>query len=274
MPAKSPLLTCAALLTWALLPSWNPLPAAGPEDKPASEAPPEAPAAKQKQELVVDLALIRRAVVNGILNAREGKQALEFDQLRRDKEANDLSTEEVDTRLQKIGLRWEAGVALLKKLADATSILKNGGFETGESDLADGWSVAASHPPIRTKATSHGGMYSVHSKLTNDGVTPCEGLLRCQTPIVAGETYRLEFWIKPVAIGPSYVTQYHLQWVGAGRSTGFVAFTAKPGKWTKITVPELVAPPRAKQAFLTFRFVTGAVAGGHGEMYIDDIVLR
>ena len=274
MHIKRPLLTWATLLTWALVASWHPLSAAPPDDKAAPEAPPAVPAAKKKQELVVDLALIRRAVVNGILSAREGKQALEFDRLRRDKEENNLSTEEVDARLQKLGLRWEEGVALLKKLAAAASILKNGGFETGEPDFAAGWSVAASHPPTRTKETSHGGMYSIHSKLTNDGVTPCEGLLRCQTQIVGGETYRLEFWIKPIAVGPSYVTQYHVQWGGAGGGTGFVAFTAKPGKWTKITVPKLVAPKQTKQMLLTFRFVTGAVEGGHGEMYLDDIVLR
>ena len=233
--------------------------------------------AKKNQALEIDLPLIRRAVEGGLLSAREGKQALQFDQLRREKKAGTLSEQQAAERLKELGTTWAEGAALLKKLAPAATILQNGDFESGKAVSADNWSASSSHPPSRSKEESHDGRFSMHSKLTNEGAVPCEGLLRTKVPVDGGETYRMQFWIKPVAVGPSYVTQYHLQWLDPkGRAmdgTGFVHFTGRQARWTKIEVPKLVAPEKTKIASLTFRFVTGAVKGGHGEMYIDGVTL-
>ena len=268
----------ATVLAWTVILPFQALSAAPPIDDAADAAQSRVSKAKETKVLEVDLSLIRRAVIAGLVNAREGKRALKFDRLRRDKEAGTLSEQEVDARLEELGISWEEGAALLKRLAPAASVLANGDFESGKAVSADGWSAASSHPPKRSKKEAHVGFFSMHSKLTNKGATPCEGLLRSKARVDGGETYSLQFWIKPVAVGPSYVTQYRLQWLDRRgrviRGTGFVAFKGRPGRWTKIDVPKLAAPKNAEKASLTFRFVTGAVNGGHGEIYIDDVVLR
>ena len=96
--------------------------------------------------------------------------------------------------------------------------------------------------------------------------------------VAGGQTYRLQFWIKPMAIGTSYISQYRLEWFDdKGRpagGTGFVFFKGPLRKWTRIQEPKLVAPKNAKRVALTFRFVTGAVNGGHGEMFLDGVMLQ
>ena len=67
--------------------------------------------------------------------------------------------------------------------------------------------------------------------------------------------------------GPSYIQQYQVQWLnGAGGvvgGSGLVNFNGVIGTWTRVSAPGLVAPASAVDARIFFRFVTGAVAGGH-----------
>src|SRR5690606_14380234 len=92
------------------------------------------------------------------------------------------------------------------------------------------------------------------------------------------ETYEFSFWAKQLTSGPSYIQQYQLQWLnGSGAivgGTGLVNFNGVNGVWTQISVPGLMAPETAVNARIFFRFVTGAVQGGHGEVLIDDIALK
>ena len=232
---------------------------------------------QEEKILHVDLSLVRRAVVGGHVSAREGKKALEFYRLCRDKGAGTLSAQELESRLKELGLSWSEGESLLKKLAPAATVLSNGDFETGNEFSADKWTAESNQAPKRSKEESHDGSFSIHSKLSNQGAAPCEGLLRSAGQVEGGVTYRLQFWIRPVSIGPSYLTQYQLQWLdrngGAIDGTGFKFFKGRLGDWNQIEVPQLVAPANADKVSLTFRFVTGAVEGGHGEIYIDSVAL-
>jgi len=68
-----------------------------------------------------------------------------------------------------------------------------------------------------------------------------------------------------------------LQWFNSSNTplsggTGLIDFNGTPNAWVKIS-NNLTAPAGAVDARVVFRFVTGAIAGGHGEVLIDDIAL-
>ncbi|MCH2064279.1 MAG: hypothetical protein MK194_11200, partial [Roseibacillus sp.] len=149
--------------------------------------------------------------------------------------------------------------------------------------FVDDWTGAASHSPTRSKEEAHSGSFSMHCKLANVGTAPQEGVLAQSVgaggkKIKGGSSYDLSFWTKNISVGPSYIQQYHLDWLGESgevlASRNFVPFQAKAGGWKKTSVPGLLAPDGAVDALIKFRFVTGAVANGHGEVYLDDVAFE
>lgn len=162
------------------------------------------------------------------------------------------------------------------------SIPVNGGFEFGNGNTASNWTASASQPPIRSSAVAHGGSFSMHCALTNATAAPGEARLTQNVvaqggSVAAGQSYAFSFWARQVATGPSYIQQYQVQWLnsvgGVAGGSGLVNFTGAVGVWTKVSAPSLVAPTSAVEARVQFRFVTGAIAGGHGEVFIDDVAL-
>jgi CxxC motif-containing protein (DUF1111 family) len=158
----------------------------------------------------------------------------------------------------------------------------NGGFEAGSGMSATGWTVAASQAPVRINTEAHTGSHSMHSALENVGSSPAEGLLiqsvaEAGGSIEGGVSYDFSFWIKQGPTSPSYVQQYRLEWLDASNGlvggTGLQNFNGVTGSWIQITRPNLIAPPTAVDARISFRFVTGAESGGHGEVFIDDVIL-
>lgn len=161
----------------------------------------------------------------------------------------------------------------------ASSVVTNGGFEQGDAFLADSW-IGASKPPTRSAREARSGSFSIHCKLVNAGMSPQEGRISQRvgkegTMIEGGEVYSLSFWSKNVSAGPSYVQQYHLEWLGKAdeilAAENYVSFPSHPGEWKKHAVSGLRAPDAAVGALVRFRFVTGAIAGAHGEVYLDDV---
>lgn len=158
----------------------------------------------------------------------------------------------------------------------------NGGFESGSGTSADHWNTAASQPPSRTATDANSGAFSIRCALANVNSSPAEGLLNQLVvaeggSIVAGQTYNFSFWAKQISSGPSYVQQYQVQWLnstnGVIGGSGLQNFDGVIDKWTKINVPNLVAPAATVEVKVSFRFVTGAVPNGHGEVLIDDVNL-
>jgi CxxC motif-containing protein (DUF1111 family) len=158
----------------------------------------------------------------------------------------------------------------------------NGGFESGSGTTASQWTTGASQPPTRTSSEAHSGSFAMRCSVVNVGAAAAEGLLSQMVvaqggSVTAGQTYNFSFWAKQVSSGPSYIQQYEVQWRnsvgGVVGGSGLQNFSGVIGTWTKITVPNLVAPANAVEARVSFRFVTGAVSGGHGEVLLDDISL-
>ena len=161
----------------------------------------------------------------------------------------------------------------------AVNGFRNPGFESGKDDDADSWGTALDCRPRRTDADAHKGDFSMHCLLRNEGSKSSEGHLSQELggAIVGGLSYALSFWVKLVDVSPGYVQQYHLNWTDAAGdvvgTTGFRPFGGKLGDWKEVAV-KVKAPESASGLRMMFRFVTGAVVGGGGEVYIDNLSFR
>ena len=117
-------------------------------------------------------------------------------------------------------------------------------------------------------------------KLKNERnfVVPSEGHLiqLVKNGITGGAKYDLTFWIKEVEFGVSYGQQYMINWISDKGQVGNIGLTNFKGgkKWTKILIANLTAPKDATGVRLMFRFVTGAIEGASGEVFIDDIAIK
>ena len=156
----------------------------------------------------------------------------------------------------------------------------NAGFESGTDEEPDNWIRGGNQAPERTSDDAHSGSFSVRAALENVGSTPSEGSLtqRIGTAggaITEGESHDFSFRAKQVTSGPSYIQQYELQWLNSAGSaiggTGIQSFSGQVGTWIEISDEDLIAPVGAVDALVRFRFVTGAVTGGHGEVLLDDV---
>ncbi len=164
----------------------------------------------------------------------------------------------------------------------AADLPVDGGFELGSGSGFQHWATAGSSPPLRWDGDARSGSHSLRSQLVNPGAEAREGLAWQFVAaeggtIEAGERYDFSFFAKQVSSGVSYVQQHELQWLdGSGGvlgGTGLVGFGGGDGSWDEVVVDGLVAPAGAADARVFFRFVTGAVEGGHGEVLIDDVRL-
>ena len=163
-----------------------------------------------------------------------------------------------------------------------TSIPVNGGFESGTGTTANGWTATAGQPPSRSSVNTHTGTYSMRSVLNNVTAASSEGGLNQSVlaqggSVVGGKTYQFSFWAYQVSAGSSYVQQYRLDWLNSAggyiSGTGLQNFSGGANSWAKISGGNLVAPITAADARVSFRFVTGAISGDRGEVYLDDVLL-
>jgi len=181
-----------------------------------------------------------------------------------------------------IGTRHYQVLEMVPGSGPVSPIPVNGSFESGTGTSATNWSTSASQPPVRSSGAAHTGSFSMRCALTNLNGASSEGILSQLVAaqggtVVGGRTYDFSFWARQVSVGPSYVQQYQVQWRNAANAivgdTSLVNFNGVIGAWAKVSVPGLVAPADALEVRVQFRFVTGAVAGGYGEVFIDDVAL-
>ncbi len=158
----------------------------------------------------------------------------------------------------------------------------NGGFELGEGTSAQHWTTEAGQPPARSSDEARSGSFSMRSALINSGSASSEGIffqnvVAAGGAVVPGQSYDFTFWAKQISAGDSYVQQYQVEWRngsnGVVGGTGLTNFNGVIGSWAQIAVPNLVAPATAVEARVRFRFVTGAISGVEGEVFIDDVAL-
>ena len=162
-----------------------------------------------------------------------------------------------------------------------SSIINNSSFESGDGNQALGWTFAHNQPAVRSDSDSHTGKYSAYINLKNDGEKPSEShiIKSIDGKFLDGFSYELSFFVKQKRSGTGgYIQQYFIEWFNeekqAREGTGFKDFSSKIGEWDKIIVPDIEIPESARSVKLLFRFVTAAVSGGRGEVFIDDINLR
>ena len=158
------------------------------------------------------------------------------------------------------------------------SIIGNSSFEEGKGDAASGWTFTNSNPPIRSGSDAHTGSNSVYINLQNEGKKPSEAhiIKTIDGKLLSGLNYELSFFVKQVKPGTGgYIQQYFVEWFDENeqkvQGTGFKQFSSKIGEWERIVVPGLDIPENVRSVKLLFRFVTGAIEGGEGEVFIDDV---
>ena len=161
--------------------------------------------------------------------------------------------------------------------------LVNGGFEDGNNSTANHWITGGSQRPQRTNGDARSGNYSMRAAIQNVGSTANEAIISQLVvaeggSIQAGQAHPFSFWIKQISTGASYVQQYEVEWFDALNSSvgssGLQSFSGAIDSWVKISSQEdLIAPAGAVEARVRFRFVTGAVSGGGGEVLLDDVGL-
>ena len=153
----------------------------------------------------------------------------------------------------------------------------NGGFEA-----ASNWTATGNQPPVRSGEEFHGGAFSMRVAIANVGTSPAEAgfnqrIAAQGAAVEAGKTYEFSFWGKLINAGSSYIQQYEVQFLNASNgvigSSGLNSFNGIKNEWVKISRSGLTAPAGTVDVRILFRFVTGAVAGGNGEIFIDDVVL-
>lgn len=176
---------------------------------------------------------------------------------------------------------------VLESTSATVNAILNGGFEEDdgfEETFADLWGHVQSQPPVRILSDFHSGIASMQIKVENNPVDPApangseiqQNIASSGGSIIAGNTYSFSFWAKQVSSGPSYVQRYRVVWlngpaeVGSG---GFQDFAGTVGVWEQKVQNGLVAPANATSALIQILGVTGAVAGGFGEVLIDDVAL-
>ena len=158
------------------------------------------------------------------------------------------------------------------------SIIGNFSFEEGQGYTADDWAFTSRQPPIRSGSDAHTGSHSAYINLQNEGKTPSEAhiIKTIDGKLIGGLNYELSFFVKQIKPGTGgYIQQYVVEWWDEGqqvvKGTGFKQFSSKIGEWEEIVVPDLDIPENVRSVKLLFRFVTGAIEGGGGEAFIDDI---
>jgi len=158
------------------------------------------------------------------------------------------------------------------------SIIGNSSFEVGQEGVAEGWTFTNGQPPIRSGSDARTGSHSAYVNLQNEGKNPSEAhiIKTIDGKLIGGLNYELSFFVKQIKPGTGgYIQQYVVEWWDedqqAVKGTGFKQFSSKIGEWDEIVVPNLDIPENVRSVKLLFRFVTGAVEGGSGEAFIDDI---
>lgn len=172
---------------------------------------------------------------------------------------------------------------LERSQATPSSIVVNGGFESGSGSTADSWTRGGSQPPIRISTNACTGASSMLLMVANASSTPnnseiSQNIASQGGPaVVPGQPYNFSFRAFQVNAGPSLVQNYKVTWLdntGANiGDVGWISFTGGNGAWTQVTANNLVAPAKATNALITVYATTGAVLHGYGAVLIDDVTL-
>ncbi|MGL5019924.1 MAG: hypothetical protein ACRDBP_17445 [Luteolibacter sp.] len=188
---------------------------------------------------------------------------------------------------------------VLQNVPFTQDVAYNGNFELvfPSAPTLDGWGIFESQPPTRLATGGRGDNGAcLQIKVENAGSEANVSGVNQNTAnayfdfdqnplpgtVTPGMTYKLEFWAKQISSGPSYVQNFVLRFLDGGGAIVTIPPATIPapigfsppvgGDWTKVSTT-LVAPANAVAGFIEIVGATGAVAGGLGEVLIDDVSL-
>jgi hypothetical protein len=172
----------------------------------------------------------------------------------------------------------------------------NGGFEELFFGDLDGWELVQQAPTLITTDAHTGtnsvqilanatvadpgppATYSAGVSVLQQNTTNAMDDAETGGPYVTpGETYDFSFWYKQVNLGPGYVQQFKVTWLGTSGITGVGVdqnFTGATGVWEQKVITGMVAPAGTVSAQILIQGATGAFEGSTGEVIIDDVSLE
>ncbi|HVV00845.1 MAG TPA: di-heme oxidoredictase family protein, partial [Verrucomicrobiae bacterium] len=155
-----------------------------------------------------------------------------------------------------------------------SSVLTNGGFETGADGLADGWIVdTATGGPVqavRTNTNPHSGSFHFEVRLASTGAGPVVQFHHV-FPIPGGTNFPLTFSCDAVAGSSGYNAQWRILW-SDGSDTGYQTFTPGADAYAVIS-NSVVVPPTATSGTLYFHFAGAANPSQSASIDLDDVSL-
>ena len=163
--------------------------------------------------------------------------------------------------------------------APAQNLIPHGGFESTVQALKEVWSPKPASTNLILVDEPFSGERSLRVAMKNEGATASETLFThtIREGINPESEYVLSFQARQLKQSPGYLQEYAFQWFDSGgqRLDGDSRGRWMGGQdeWKEVSA-KVASPADAASLALTFRFVTGAIEGCHGEALLDDVDLQ
>lgn len=157
----------------------------------------------------------------------------------------------------------------------STTVISNGGFESGSGINANAWSVtqAAGGPVygVRTNGNPHSGANHFEVRLASTGAGPVVSFAQAGVPVTGGTAYPFTFYANALAGSAGYNAQWRIVW-NAGGDTGFHSFAPGNNSYAFIS-NSVTAPLAATSATISFYCAGAAIPSQSATIDLDDVAL-
>ncbi|MEX1115353.1 MAG: hypothetical protein WEB53_08885 [Akkermansiaceae bacterium] len=183
---------------------------------------------------------------------------------------------------------------VLESVPAVSETIYNGDFSVEGlfAEDADGWIAVQSQLAFRLATGGRTGVDDpcMQLKVLNSDAAPNGSEVQQNTKdadflnpgagaVIPGNSYNFSLWVKQISSGITYEQRFKISFLddtGAIKGDGGFVNFLRPvtGNWVEVTQNGLIAPAGATTALIQILGVTGAVAGGLGEVLIDDVSLK
>ncbi|HZM04491.1 MAG TPA: di-heme oxidoredictase family protein, partial [Candidatus Saccharimonadales bacterium] len=173
------------------------------------------------------------------------------------------------------GARSYQVLEMIPGAAPLSTILTNGGFESGSANTANNWTVdtAAGGPvyAMRTNDNPHSGSFNFEVHLASADAGPVVQFNQAGAPVTGGTTYPFVFYANALSGSAGYNAQWRIVW-NSGGDTGYQTFI--PGNNSYVMISNsITAPVGATSATIYFHFAGAASPSQSATIDLDDVAL-
>ena len=173
------------------------------------------------------------------------------------------------------GTRTYQLLDIVPGVPSSSSLVTNGGFESGTGSTASNWTVdtAAGGPVygVRTNDNPHGGSYNFEVHLASTGAGPVVQFNQTVVSVTGGTTYPFTFYASALTGSQGCNAQWRILW-NTGGDTGYQMYSPGNGVYASIS-NSVTAPAAATSATIFFHFAGAAITSEWATIDIDDVAL-